>query len=80
MPKQEERLILWQKAFSSVSRLEEKVNLADLSSRYELSGGSIMNIVRYCSLMALKRNSKIILLDDIIEGVKKELQKEGKTF
>lgn len=80
LPNSEERLKIWQKAFSSECVLEEKSDLCEISNRYELSGGSIMNIVRFCSLKALKRENNIILLEDIIEGIKKELQKEGKTF
>jgi len=80
MPKQEERLRLWKNAFSSKCEIEKSADLTDISSRFELSGGSIMNVVRYCSLMAVKRNTNLILHNDIIEGIRKELQKEGKTL
>ena len=79
MPKVEERLLLWEKGFSKVSVLEDKINLEELAAKYELSGGSTMNVVRYSSLMTLKRNSNEITLTDLEEGIKKELQKEGKT-
>lgn len=80
MPKEEERLLLWKKGFSNKSVLENKVSLGQLASQYEISGGATMNIVRYSSLMALKRNSNEITLSDLEEGIKKELQKEGKTI
>jgi hypothetical protein len=38
-----------------------------------------MNVIRYCSLIALKRDSSVITLDDIREGIRKEYQKEGRT-
>ena len=79
MPKTEERLLLWKKGFSKSSVLEDKVNLEEISAKYELSGGSTMNVVRFSSLMALKRNSNEITLIDLEEGIKKEFQKEGKT-
>ena len=79
MPKVEERLLLWKKGFSKASVLEEKVNLEEIAANYELSGGSTMNIIRYSSLMALKRNSNEITLSDLEEGIKREFQKEGKT-
>lgn len=79
MPKTEERLLLWKKGFSKASVLEEKVNLEEIAANYELSGGSTMNIIRYSSLMALKRNSNEITLSDLEEGIKREFQKEGKT-
>jgi hypothetical protein len=39
-----------------------------------------MNIIRYCSLMALRRNETIIRLHDLEQGIRKELLKEGKTL
>lgn len=79
MPKVEERLLLWKKGFSKASVLEDKVNLEEIAAKYELSGGSTMNVVRFSSLMALKRNSNEITLSDLEEGIKREFQKEGKT-
>jgi ATP-dependent 26S proteasome regulatory subunit len=43
-----------------------------------LTGGTIMNVVRYSSLMALRRNEKEIKLEDVEQGIKKEFLKEGK--
>ena len=80
MPKQEARLMLWQKGFSSKSTLEEKVNLKQIAVKYELSGGSIMNVIRYASLMTVSRESHTITLQDMEEGIRKEFQKEGKTL
>ena len=39
-----------------------------------------MNVVQYCSLMALSRNSNLILLDDLLEGIRLEYKKEGKVI
>ncbi len=58
--------------------MAEEINLRDIAKRYELSGGSIVNIVRYSSLQALKRNSTIIKADELLEGIKRELNKEGR--
>ncbi|MEP4093023.1 ATP-binding protein [Reichenbachiella sp.] len=80
IPKSEERRRLWEKGFSSKCVLENKINLEEISSKYELSGGSTMNVIRYSSLMALRRNSNEIKLNDLEEGIKKEFQKEGKTI
>lgn len=78
VPGPDQRKRLWQQSFSSKSTLEDKIDLSDIARKYELSGGAIINITRYCSLMALKRNSHIILLNDLVTGIKKELLKEGK--
>lgn len=79
MPKPSERIKLWQKAFSKASVLEDKVKLDQIAKDFELSGGAIMNVVRYSSLMALKENNNKITLKNLVEGVKKEYHKEGKT-
>ncbi|MBN1209718.1 MAG: ATP-binding protein [Myxococcaceae bacterium] len=79
MPKPAERLRLWKGAFSSVCTLEPRINLTEIAERYELAGGSILNVVRYCSLMALQRKSQEIHLSELQEGIRREYQKEGKT-
>ncbi len=79
MPGREERYRLWANAFSAKTTLEESVQLSDISAKYELSGGAIMNVVRYATLMALTKKSSVIALIDIEEGIKKELLKEGRT-
>lgn len=80
MPRQSERLRLWQNAFSEKTELEAKINLAEIAVKYELSGGTIMNVVRYATLMALQKGTRVITHDDLLEGIRKEFQKEGKTF
>lgn len=79
LPGPEQRLRLWQQSFSEKSVNGEDVDLKDIAERYELAGGAIINITRYASLMALKRNSNIILKKDILAGIRKEFLKEGKT-
>ena len=79
MPRQEERRRLWENAFSEKTVLEERIKVDEVASRFELSGGSIMNVVRYATLMALKKNTLVIGLEDLMGGIRKELQKEGRT-
>ncbi|NOZ26256.1 MAG: ATP-binding protein [Nitrospirae bacterium] len=79
MPRQNDRLRLWNNAFSEKTPLEAGVDLRKIAAEYELSGGAIMNVVRYATLMTLKKKSRVISLDDILEGIRKELQKEGRT-
>lgn len=80
MPKPSERLKLWKNSFSPKSVLEEKVNLEKLAEQHELSGGTIMNIVRYASLRSLSRNHNLILNEDLEEAVRREFMKEGKAM
>lgn len=79
VPRAQSRIKLWNKSFSDVSVFDDNVDISVIAHEHELSGGSIINIVRYCSLMALNRDSVIITKADIESGIRKELQKEGKT-
>ncbi|MBL4674762.1 MAG: ATP-binding protein, partial [Mucilaginibacter sp.] len=80
MPKSNERMVLWRQAFSSKTYLETELDLDNIAERYEIAGGSIINVVQYASLMALHRNENIIRERDVLEGIKKEYKKEGKTI
>jgi len=84
MPGAEQRLQLWQKAFSEKSVLYEDVDLDAIAEQYEISGGAIINVLRYCSLAALRRKSdeipnNVITQQDIIRGIRKEFRKSGRT-
>jgi len=79
LPGPEQRLRLWQQSFSEKSVTGKDVDLADIAEKYELAGGAIINITRYASLMALKRDNNVILKKDILTGIRKEFLKEGKT-
>lgn len=79
MPKPVERLKLWQQAFSDSCTLEPRIKLHDIASRYEISGGSMMNVIRYSMLMALRRKSNVIMLEDLEEGIRREFKKEGRS-
>lgn len=74
------RLRLWQQAFGGSFELEPSVNLKKIAADYEMAGGSIINVLRYCTLMALNRNSGLVTLEDILQGIRKEFKKEGKTI
>ena len=80
IPAHEERLRLWESGFSNKCKLDGKIDLKKLAKDYELSGGVIMNVVRFSSLMALKRNSNVIKMNDIQLGIRREFLKEGKTL
>ena len=79
MPRPEERLQLWQQGFSAQTRLEESLDLEKIAREHTLSGGSIMNVIRYASLEALKAGSTIIAGEDLLQGIRREYAKEGKS-
>ncbi|MCB0429415.1 MAG: ATP-binding protein, partial [Flavobacteriales bacterium] len=79
MPTAPERLEIWRKGFSEHVELDAKVDLKDIASKYELSGGPIMNVIQYACLMALNRDSNLITQKDIMDGIRKEFGKSGRT-
>lgn len=74
------RLKLWEKAFAHNFRLAEQIDLKALANNYELTGGTVKNVKHYCAVMALERQSELVLEVELINGLKRELQKEGKTL
>lgn len=79
MPGPRQRLRLWQLAFPSEVELEEAVSFQDLAGQYELSGGAILNVSRYACLAAIRRERKKIEKADLIKGIRREFEKEGKV-
>ncbi|MGZ8250582.1 ATP-binding protein [Methylomagnum sp.] len=77
MPGPEERRRLWRNAFSKKTPLEPAVDLEGVAREYEVTGGAIINVVRYASLMALRRGTDTILLQDIRPGIRREVRKAG---
>jgi len=78
MPDAEHREILWKESFSSHCKLAEDIDIKEIASRYEISGGAILNVIQYCSLRSLSKGTEIISKDDLIEGIRREFHKEGK--
>ena len=78
LPRAEERLLLWRQGFSPRARLQDAVDLARIAEQFELSGGAIMNVVRYASLQALDRGDGLVTLEALQRGIRRELAKEGK--
>lgn len=80
MPDANHRYLLWSKIFNGQLKPEPELDLLDLAKDYEISGGSAINIYRFGALKAMLRKSGVILKRDIIQGIQKEFQKEGKTI
>lgn len=79
MPNAAQRKRLWLSAFSDKVSFEDALNWDEVSRRYELSGGSIMNVVQFASVKAMSRGENVIRLDDIVLGIRREFAKEGKV-
>lgn len=80
MPTAEERLKIWENGFSKKSVLDKTISLQQIADKYEMSGGAIMNVIRYASLKALERRKNIIDFKDLINGIAREFAKEGRTI
>ena len=80
MPGPEQRLRLWRDNFTSPAfRLAADVDLTKLADAYELSGGSIVNVLRHACLKAVVRPEPVITAQDLLIGVRKELHKDGRS-
>jgi len=79
-PNKKQRRLLWKHLFEDTFSLEGDVNLDELADTYELTGGEMINILRYCALEAARRNKKSIELKDIIRGIRREYKKQNKTI
>ena len=77
-PQAKERLRIWCNAFSANCVAPSDAELNRVAMQYDLSGGAIMNVVQFASLMALHRNDPHVQIDDVLTGIKKEFKKEGK--
>jgi SpoVK/Ycf46/Vps4 family AAA+-type ATPase len=81
MPNEEQRLKLWQGNFKDKPyRLADDVQLEKLARDYEMSGGSIVNVLRYACLKAVAREGQEqeIRQEDMVAGIRRELRKQGK--
>ena len=80
MPDPDNREKLWRNTFSEKCVLADDIDLKLVSSRYELSGGAIVNVVQFCSLQSIAAGSNVITLDSLLEGIRREFWKEGRIL
>jgi SpoVK/Ycf46/Vps4 family AAA+-type ATPase len=80
MPDDTERAEIWKKCFPTQIQFEDNKDIPQLVKRFELSGGNITNIVQYACLKAIEQNGQTIYLQDVLNGIKREMHKEGKPF
>jgi AAA+ superfamily predicted ATPase len=80
MPQADERQRLWENAFSGKCKLSPEIDIEQIAQDYELAGGSIINVLRYCAMKTINRNDTKTLKSELIKGLGKELAKENKTM
>lgn len=72
------RFELWQAYFNAFNLSQDE--LEEIAEKYELSGGSMINVLRYCSVIAIQKGKEKLNKNDLYQGIKKELSKEGVTL
>ncbi|MGB8192252.1 MAG: ATP-binding protein [Chitinophagaceae bacterium] len=80
MPASEERYQLWKSAFSGVCTLHPDIDLNKIAEDYELAGGSIINVLRFCALSAIRRNDCVVTRHELLTGLRREFKKENRTL
>ena len=80
LPNAQQRERLWRETFSKETQFDPSVDIKTISAKYELTGGSILNVVQYCSMLSMSRDERIIRNEDILEGIRREFMKEGKIM
>lgn len=80
MPGVNERVNLWQKAFKYANCLDESVDLRQLAKQHEISGGAIINVVRYAAINMLKQKRSRVTLSDLQSGISRERKKLGRVL
>ncbi|GHV24087.1 hypothetical protein FACS189465_0560 [Clostridia bacterium] len=79
-PDAQARKEIWQKIFPKEVPLSKKINFDYLSNQFEISGGSIKNIVLVAAFLAAFEKSKSITFKQILTAIKFELKKHGKML
>ncbi|WP_373524356.1 ATP-binding protein [Aquiflexum sp.] len=80
IPDYRQRLILWKNAVTDEFQFEKRIDLEELSEKFELTGASIINVLHFCTLKALERGNRMISKEDILAGIKIEKIKQGKSI
>ena len=79
VPGETERLRLWQGAFSKKVMIEKNIDFKEIAIKYDIAGGSIINVVRYATLMAVASGTQKVSYNDLMDGIRREYGKLGRT-
>lgn len=78
MPDYEQRLELWQRSLPDNVVLAPEVSLEEFASQYDITGANIINVIHYACLKQLENASATLELQYLLDGVKREYEKEGR--
>ncbi len=80
LPDENDRVTIWRKSFPRDIGFNNNIDVPEAVKKFELTGGNIINVVQYSCLKSLEMESDEIFLDHVLNGIKRELHKEGKPF
>jgi AAA+ superfamily predicted ATPase len=80
LPDESDRAIIWRKSFPNHIAFNNNIDVPEAVKKYELTGGNIINVVQYSCLKSLEEQSNEIFLNHVLNGIKREMHKEGKPF
>lgn len=79
-PTREERQDIWRAVLPTEARCENGVDFPELFSAYELTPGSVVNVVHAASLAVMDRDGEPVLRrDDVERAIKLEMAKVGEV-
>ena len=78
IPNSKQRKILWRNALNGLAEISEK-EIDKIAKSYEISGGSIKNVIQFAWLKSKSKNTRVTL-ENIMIGIRRELSKDGKSF
>ena len=79
LPDPSQRYQLWKQGIPPQAQLDAHISLEEIADKFELSGGAIMNAIRYGSLQAIASHEGCLQREDLLEGIRREFAKEGKS-
>lgn len=79
LPKSMERKQLWEKSIPEACDAS-KIDVMQLANDFEVSGAMIVNSLQFALIKSLERGNNQLLMRDLVEGIKREFHKEGRTL
>ena len=79
VPRPEERAALWRGALPAKARLGDDVDLDELAREHVLTGGAIINAIRFAALGALSDGGRAIERRHLVAAIRREYGKEGRS-
>ena len=79
-PDARERYQLWKNYLPSTVKIDERLNIEEIARKYQLTGANIVNVIQYAGLRTLENESPVLSVEELLQGIRKEYEKEGKLL